>query len=108
MPELDLGELMRQAQQMQETMAHLQRSLETVVVEGSSGAGMVKAKATGGQRIVSIEIDPAALTEDRDMVQDLIVAAVNNALDRARELAQERMSSMIPPGMIPPGTIPGL
>jgi hypothetical protein len=108
MPELDLAELMRQAQQMQETMSHLQRGLETTVVEGSSGAGMVKVKATGGQRIVSIEIDPAALTEDRDMVQDLIVAAVNNALDRAREIAQERMSSMIPPGMMPPGTIPGL
>ena len=108
MPELDLAELMRQAQQMQETMAHLQKALEEVVVEGSSGAGMVKVKATGGQRIVGIEIDPAALQEDREMVQDLLVAAVNNALDRARELAQERMSSMLPPGMIPPGTIPGL
>src|SRR5687768_8828913 len=97
MPEIDLAELMRQAQQMQETMAHLQKSLEEVVVEGSSGAGMVKVKATGGQRIVGIEIDPSALQEDRDMVQDLLVAAVNNALDRAREVAQTRMSSMMPP-----------
>lgn len=108
MPEIDLAELMRQAQQMQETMAHLQRALDEQIVEGSSGAGMVKVKATGSQRIVGIEIDPSALQEDRDMVQDLLVAAVNNALERARELAQTRMSSMIPPGMIPPGTIPGM
>ena len=108
MPDIDLAELMRQAQQMQETMTMLQRALEQVTVEGSSGAGMVKVKASGGQRIVGIEIDPAALQEDRDMVQDLIVAAVNNALDRAREVAQERMSSMMPPGMLPPGMIPGL
>jgi nucleoid-associated protein EbfC len=108
MPEIDLADLMRQAQQMQETMSHLQRALEEQIVEGSSGAGMVKVKATGSQRIVAIEIDPAALQEDRDMVQDLLVAAVNNALERARELAQQRMSSMLPPGMIPPGTIPGL
>lgn len=106
MAELDLAELMRQAQQMQETMAHVQRGLEQITVEGSSGAGMVKVKATGGQRIVSIEIDPAALKEDRDMVQDLVVAAVNNALDRAREVAQERMASMMP--AMPPGLVPGL
>lgn len=108
MPEIDLAELMRQAQQMQETMAMLQRALEQVTVEGTSGAGMVKVKATGGQRIVSIEIDPTAMQETRDMVQDLIVAAVNNALDRARAVAQERMTSMLPPGMLPPGMIPGL
>ena len=84
------------------------RALEEQIVEGSSGAGMVKVKATGGQRIVAIEIDPAALQEDRDMVQDLLVAAINNALERSRQLGQERMSTLMPPGMMPPGTIPGL
>ncbi len=108
MAELDLGELMRQAQQMQETMAYLQKALDEVTVEGSAGAGMVKVKATGNQRIVAVEFDRAVLSEDRDMLQDLVVAAVNNALERARELAQQRMSSMLPPGMLPPGTIPGL
>ena len=108
MADLDLAELMKQAQQMQETMAYLHKALDETTVEGSAGAGMVKVKATGGQKIIAIAIDPTVLKEDREMVQDLVVAAVNNALERARELAQERMSSMLPPGMIPPGTIPGL
>ena len=108
MPELDLASLMQQAQQMQQTMAYLQKALEEEIVEGSAGAGMVKVKATGMQRIVAIEIDPTVFKEDRDMVQDLLVAAINNALERSRQLGQERMSTLIPPGMIPPGTIPGL
>ena len=108
MPELDLASLMQQAQQMQQTMAYLQQALEEEIVEGSAGAGMVKVKATGMQRIVSIEIDPTVFKEDRDMVQDLLVAAINNALERSRALGHERMSTLIPPGMVPPGTIPGL
>ncbi len=67
---------------------------------------MVKVKATGDQRVVAVEIDPSVLSED--MVQDLIVAAVNNAMEKAKALAQEQLGQMLPPGMIPPGTIPGL
>jgi DNA-binding YbaB/EbfC family protein len=108
MPELDLASLMQQAQQMQQTMAMLQKALEEEIVEGSAGAGMVKVKATGMQRIVAIEIDPTVFKEDRDMVQDLLVAAINNALERSRELGQSRMNSLLPPGLVPPGGIPGL
>jgi hypothetical protein len=109
MTDLDLGALMRQAQQMQEQMAQMQKTLEDVEVEGSAGAGMVKVKATGGQRITAVEIDEAVMSEDREMLQDLVTAAVNNALDKAREVAQQKMSSLLPPGMVPgAGGIPGL
>ena len=107
MSEFDLGSLMRQAQQMQEQMVSMQKALEEVVVEGSSGAGMVKVKATGAQRIASIEIDPTVMSEDREMLQDLITAAVNNALDKSRQTAQEKMGALLPPGMNLPG-MPGL
>ena len=99
---------MRQAQQLREQMEYMQKGLEEQIVEGSAGAGMVKVQATGGQRIKSIQIDATTLKEDLDMVQDLIVAAVNNALDKARELAQEKMGAIVPPGLLGPGGIPGL
>lgn len=108
MTEFDLGALMRQAQQMQEQMAQVQKTLEDIEVEGSAGAGMVKVKATGGQKITAVEIDAAVMSEDREMLQDLVTAAVNNALEKAREVAQQRMASLIPPGMMPGGGIPGL
>lgn len=109
MSEMDLNALMQQAQALQEQMADMQKNLETVEVTGAAGGGMVKVKATGGQKIVSIEIDPAVMSEDRDMLQDLITAAVNNALDKAREAAASQASSLLPPGMMPPGGgFPGL
>jgi DNA-binding YbaB/EbfC family protein len=99
----DIAEIMRQAQQMQQQVAQMQQTLEGVVVEGSAGAGMVKVKATGTQRILSIEIDPTAMTEDREMLQDLVTAAVNNALDNSRAQAQAQLGSLLPPGMNLPG-----
>ncbi len=108
MTDLDLNALMQQAQQMQEQMAQMQKNLETVEVEGSSGAGMVKVKATAALKVVSITIDPTVMGEDAEMLQDLVTAAVNNALDKAREAAGSSMSSLLPPGMMPPGGIPGL
>ncbi|MBL4689626.1 MAG: YbaB/EbfC family nucleoid-associated protein [Nannocystaceae bacterium] len=107
MSELDLGSLMRQAQQMQEQMATVQKSLEDVVVEGSSGAGMVKVKATATQKITAIEIDDAVMSEDREVLQDLITAAVNNALEKSRETAQQKMGALLPAGMNMPG-MPGM
>lgn len=107
MSDFDLNAIMQQAQAMQQRMADMQRDLEHVVVEGSAGAGMVKVKATAGLKINAVEIDPAVLGEDREMLQDLVTAAVNNALDRAREAAAEKMSSLMPPGLMPPGSIPG-
>ena len=81
MSDFDLNSLMQQAQALQQQMADMQKNLETVEVVGAAGGGMVKVKATGAQRVVSVEIDPAVMDEDKDMLQDLITAAVNNALD---------------------------
>jgi len=110
MSEFDIGAMMGQVQQMQEQMAQMQKELDNVIVEGAAGGGMVKVKATAGLRIESVEIDDAVMGEDRDMLQDLITAAVNAALEKAREKAseqaQQRMGSLLPPGMA--GQIPGL
>ncbi|MCH9684432.1 MAG: YbaB/EbfC family nucleoid-associated protein [Deltaproteobacteria bacterium] len=110
MSEFDISAMMGQVQQLQEQMGKMQQELEDVTVEGAAGGGMVKVVATAGLRIKSIAIDPAVMGEDRDMLQDLVTAAVNAALDRAREKAnesaQQRLGSMLPPGMA--GQIPGL
>ncbi|MCB9566737.1 MAG: YbaB/EbfC family nucleoid-associated protein [Myxococcales bacterium] len=108
MSDFDLGAMMRQAQQLRDQMEYMQKALESQTVEGSAAGGRVKVTATGGQRIVSITIDPAVLEEDREMIQDLVTAAVNIALDRSRDLAKERMGTLIPPGLMGPGGIPGL
>ena len=108
MSDFDLNSLMQQAQALQQQMADMQKNLETVEVVGAAGGGMVKVKATGAQRVVSVEIDPAVMDEDKDMLQDLITAAVNNALDKAKEAAAAKASSLLPPGMMPPGGFPGL
>lgn len=110
MSEFDIGAMMGQVQQMQEQMAQMQQELDNVIVEGAAGGGMVKVKATANLRIQSVEIDPEVMGEDRDMLQDLVTAAVNAALEKAREKAgeqaQQKMSSMLPPGLA--GQFPGL
>jgi hypothetical protein len=108
----DLGALLRRAQEVQERMAALQRDLARRRVEGSSGAGLVRAVATGELRILEIEIDPALLASgDRAMLQDLVAAAVNAALQQAQRMVQEEMQRaaagmQIPIGA-PDGTKPG-
>lgn len=102
MSDFDLGALMQQAQQMRDQMEYMQKGLAEVSVEGTAGAGMVTVTATAAQKVTKIHIDPSVFEEDREMLQDLVVAAVNNAMDKARAVAQERMSSLLPPGMLPP------
>jgi DNA-binding YbaB/EbfC family protein len=108
MTDFDLNALMQQAAQLQEQMSQMQKDLDKLEVEGSAGAGMVKVKATGSMKILSVTIDDSVMGEDKDMLQDLVMAAVNNALEKAREAAGGQMSSMLPPGMMPPGGMPGL
>ena len=107
MTEFDMGALLQQAQAVKERMEYLQKGLEEQRVEGSAGAGMVRAELTGTQRLVSVRIDPSVMGEDIEMVQDLIVAAVNQGLEKSKALAQEKMGSLMPPGAMPPG-FPGL
>jgi DNA-binding YbaB/EbfC family protein len=90
-----MGNLQRMAQQMQQEMLRIQTELESATVDGSAGGGVVKATVTGKQELVSIVIDPSAVDPaDVDMLQDLVVAAVNDALRASRELAEQKMSAV--------------
>lgn len=96
--------MMQQVQKVQARMAKVQESLEHETVEAAAGGGAVKAVATGSQKLVSIEIDPD-VAADSEMLQDLVVAAVNEALDRSRELAASRMQEVTAGMGLPPGLI---
>jgi len=92
---MGMGNLQRMAQQMQQELLRIQGELETMMVDGSAGGGVVKAVVTGKQELVSVTIDPAAVDPaDVDMLQDLIVAAVNDALGNSRRVAEEKMSAV--------------
>ena len=100
---MGMANLQRMAQQMQQEMLRVQTELEAVQVDGSAGGGVVKAVVTGKQELVSVTIDPDAVDpSDVEMLQDLIVAAVNDALRASRELAEEKMAA-VTGGMRLPG-----
>ena len=96
--------MMRQVQQMQGRMEKLQKELETESVEASAGGGAVTVIATGTQKILSVRIDPEA-AGDPDMLADLVVAAVNEALDRSKQMASEKMSALTAGMGLPPGLL---
>jgi DNA-binding YbaB/EbfC family protein len=96
--------LLRQAQQLQSRMEKLQKELENETVEATAGGGAVTVVATGAQKIVSVRIDPEA-AGDPEMLQDLVVAAVNEALERSKQMASERMSGLTAGLGLPPGLI---
>ncbi|MDD9994447.1 MAG: YbaB/EbfC family nucleoid-associated protein [Dehalococcoidia bacterium] len=85
---------LKQAQQLQRQMARVQEDLEAATVEGSAGGGVVRAVVTGKMRLESIHIDPDAAAEDVAMLEDLVAAAVNDALERAQEMAAARMGAL--------------
>lgn len=91
----NMGSLMKKAQQLQEKMAKLQEELGEKTVEASSGGGMVAVVANGKQQIVSIKIDPeVADAHDIEMLEDLVLAAVNDALYQARQMVSEEMTKL--------------
>ncbi len=101
---MDMGKLLKQAQQMQAEMMQAQESLKDEIVEASAGGGMVKVKISGDLVVQSIAIDPDAVDpEDSEMLADMVLAAVNEAIRSAQELAESKMPQM--PNM--PG-MPGL
>ena len=100
---MNFGSMMKQAQKMQTKMAAMQEELKNEQLESSAGGGMVKVKITGDVQVVSITIDPAAVDpEDVEMLQDMVTAAVNEAIRSAQELAAARMND-ITGGMNIPG-----
>ncbi len=96
-----LSGLMKQAQQMQDNMKKMQGQLAMLEVEGQSGAGMVKVVMTCRHDVKRVVIDDSLLKEDKDMLEDLIAAAVNDAVRRVEAMTQEKMAGMtagLPPG----------
>jgi len=101
--------MLKQVQKMQEEMQKVQGELAGKTVSEEAGGGMIKATANGSKEIVSIEIDPQVITPDeKEILEDLVVAAVNKALESASKMAEEELGK-VTKGMIPPGmNIPGL
>jgi len=99
-----LAGLMKQAQQMQENMRKLQEQLALIEVEGQSGAGMVKVTMTCKHDVKRVSIAPSLLGDDKEMLEDLVAAAVNDAARKVESAVQERMAALtgglgLPPGM---------
>jgi nucleoid-associated protein EbfC len=99
-----LGGLMKQAQKMQEDMQKVQAELANMEVDGQAGGGLVRVVMTGKHEVRRVSIDPSLFEDDRDMIEDLVAAAVNDAVHKAEAAAQERMSGLtagmgLPAGM---------
>ena len=90
----DLGNLMKQAQQMQEQMQKAQEEIANAEVIGESGAGLVKVTMSGRHDVRRVEIDPDLLSEDKEMLEDLLAAAVNDAVRKVEANSQEQMANM--------------
>ena len=102
----NMSGMMKQIQKMQEKMAQVQEELEQRTVVGEAGGGMVKATVNGKQRLTALAIEREVLTgEDQEMLEDLILAAVNKALEESQKMAQEEMAK-VTSGILP--NIPGL
>jgi DNA-binding YbaB/EbfC family protein len=103
-----MGNMMKQAQKLQKQMLEMQEELGKKTVEGSAGGGMVKVTANGHQEVLQVTIDPEVVDpEDIELLEDLIVAAVANARENAKQMMEEEMGKMLPGGLGNLG-IPGL
>jgi DNA-binding YbaB/EbfC family protein len=98
-----MGNLMKQAQQMQAKMAKAQEELANMEVIGESGAGMVKVTMTGSHSVRRVEIDESLMEDDKEMVEDLVAAAFNDAVRRVEEQNKEKMGALTGGMQLPPG-----
>jgi hypothetical protein len=94
----NIGQMMKQAQMMQENMRRMQEQLGTIEVEGSSGSAMVKVVMSCKHETRRVSIDPSLMT-DREMLEDLLVAALNDAARKVEETVSQKMSGIMPPGL---------
>ena len=98
-----MQDIMKQAQEMQANMQKMQEEVAKTEVEGQAGAGMVKIVMTGRHDVRKVIIDPSLMTEDKEMLEDLLAAAVNDAVRRIEQSTQEKMASMTGGLNLPPG-----
>lgn len=99
----NIGQLMRQAQQLQERVQKAQEQVGTIEVTGESGGGMVKVQMNGRHEVRRVEIDPTVATADREMLEDLVAAACNDATRRVGEAVQQHMAGAVGGLQLPPG-----
>lgn len=98
-----LGNLMKQAQQMQENMQKMQQEVANLEVQGQAGGGLVKITMTGRHDVKRVEIDDSVLQDDKEMLEDLIAAAVNDAVRQVEKTTQDKMASVTAGFNLPPG-----
>ncbi len=98
-----IGNLLKQAQQMQANMQKMQEEMANMEVEGQAGGGMVKVTMSGRHDVKRVFIDPSLLSDDKEMLEDLIAAAVNDAVRHVEKMTQERVSGMTGGMGLPPG-----
>ena len=91
---MKLGNIMKQAQQMQEGLAQAQEAVKTLEVTGEAAAGLVKVRMSGAMEVLRIDIDPSVMSEEKEVLEDLLAAGVNDAVRRAQAAAQEKMASV--------------
>lgn len=101
--QFDMNNLLQQAQAMQEKMKKMQDEIARAEVTGEAGAGLVKVTMNGRHDVRKVEIDPSLLNEDKEMLEDLLAAAVNDAVRKVERHQQENMASMTAGLPLPPG-----
>jgi len=99
----NIGNMMKQAQAMQANLQKAQAEIATIIVVGESGGGMVKVTMNGKHNVSKVQLEPAVVSEDREMLEDLIVAATNDAVTKIEARIAEKMSSVMGGMQLPPG-----
>ena len=103
----NMSKLLKQAQNVQQEIEKIQNQLSDMIIEGESGGGMVKVKVNGKQEVLELNIDETTMEEDKEVIEDLIVSALNKALSKAQIDSQEKMNS-VAGGMMSGLKIPGM
>ncbi len=107
LPKGGINKMIKKAQEMQSQMEKAQAELNSIEIEGQAGGGMVSVTVNGHKELVALNIDPEILNEDKEMIEDMILAAVNQGLQNAGKIAEEKMNS-ITGGMMGKIKIPGM
>jgi len=106
-PKGGMTNMIKKAQELQGQMEKAQEELNTIEVEGQAGGGLVTAKINGHKELISLDIDPEILKEDKEMIEDMVLAAVNQGLQNASKAAEEKMNS-VTGGMMGKIKLPGM